>query len=213
MTIPTKRVAVIPLSDNEQPPPNCVAHGDLPVVMALLCDPEASIKALTEPGMNFANRALDGFEQERARADLAEQERDEACARADLAEQHAQEAHDKLQVLTDEWDARIDAMERKQQDQRKAKGIKSALDALAVHEHHGELTIHEAPHPQDKEQLAAMEDEQKTTATGPLADDLEALGDLPAEFETGPAAMDPEKLKSRDSTTRNPVGVSMHEDD
>jgi hypothetical protein len=80
---------------------------------------------------------------------------------------------------------------------RKAASIKQALDALEEHEHRGELTVHEPSENEDREQLRASQDQ----------------GDLPEDLRTGPAAQDPEELQSREPTVRNPVAVSLNEDD
>jgi hypothetical protein len=108
---------------------------------------------------------------------------------------------------------RADARRAVQDAQRRMDRIQQALDALgepSEPEHHGELTTHAPTEPQHEEQLGASPDEEQITATGPTAD--QAPGDLPAELETGPAAQDPELLKSRDPTVQTPVAISLNEE-
>jgi hypothetical protein len=107
---------------------------------------------------------------------------------------------------------RLDARRRQiAADEEQTARIKQALDALGEEpeaddppeETHGELTTHPATEPAREEQLAA--------AGG--ASERPDQGDLPAELETGTAAMDPEELRPRAPTVQTPASFDDDDED
>jgi len=84
--------------------------------------------------------------------------------------------------------------------------IRRAVDTLTEREQArtspGELTTHEPTEPEHEQQL-------RETEHPPADDDAEASGDLPEDLTEGPS-YDPELLKSRRPSARQPVAVSLN---